>query len=114
MTDFDDAIGDATTTLLAEAGGTFTYCRGATEFTGLSARKSTMPALQMENGEGLVIEVRPVDFIFLTSSLPYPKPEAGDRITDGTEVWELMPTVGEKVFRQISPQMIRLHTKKVT
>ena len=38
---------------------------------------------------------------------------AGDQITGGGETFELQPMTGEKVWRQISPQMTRLHTKKI-
>jgi hypothetical protein len=113
MSGFDDAIGDMTIDLLTEAGGSFVYHRGTTSTT-ITLRKSTLKPMQMENGEGVIIEVRPVDFIALTTSLPYAVPEPGDRISGGGEVFELQPTVGQKVWRQISPQMTRLHTSKVS
>lgn len=112
MSDFDDAIGDMTTDLLTEAGGSFVYHRGTTSTT-ITLRKSTLPPVQMENGEGVIIEVRPVDFIALTTALPYAVPLAGDKITGDGETFELQPTTGQKVWRQISPQMTRLHTNKV-
>jgi hypothetical protein len=112
MSDFDDAIGDMTQDLLTEAGGSFVYHRGTTSTT-ITLRKSTLQPVQMENGEGVIIEVRPVDFIGLTTAMPYTVPLAGDRITGGGEKFELQPTTGQKVFRKISPQMIRLHTNKI-
>ena len=112
MSDFDDAIGDMTSDLLAEAGDSFVYHRGATSTT-ITLRKSTLPPVQMENGEGVIIEVRPVDFIALTTALPYAVTVAGNQITGGGKRYELQPTTGQKVYRQISPQMTRLHTNEI-
>lgn len=112
MSDFDDAIGDMTQDLLTEAGGSFVYHRDQTSTT-ITLRKSTLRPVQMENGEGVIVEVRPVDFIALTSALPYAVPLAGDQITGGGKRYELQPTTGQKVFRQISPQMTRLHTNEI-
>lgn len=112
MSDFDDAIGDMTSELLAEAGSSCVYIRD-TSTTTITLRKSTLPSMFMEAGEGMQIEVRPVDFIGLTSAFPYREPLKGDRIKCGSYAFEVQPTVSEKVFRQISPQMIRIHTKQV-
>lgn len=112
MSDFDDAIGDMTTDLLTEAGGSFVYHRGSTSTT-ITLRKSTLPSVFMEAGNGVQIEVKPVDFIGLTTAMPYDPPERGDRITGGGLIYEVQPTVSEKVFRRISQQMTRIHTKQI-
>ena len=112
MSDFDDAIGDATTDLLTEAGGSFVYIRGRTSTT-ITLRKSVLPSQFIEPEPGMQIEVKPVDFIGLTTALPYDPPERGDRIVGGGMTFEVMPTVSEKVFRRISQQMTRIHTKQV-
>jgi hypothetical protein len=112
MSDFDDAIGDMVGDLLLEAGGSFTYLRGATSST-VTLRKTSQQSMFMDAGNGQVLEVRPVDFIGLTSALPYDPPEKGDMIISGVSRFEVQPTSSEKVFRQISPQMTRIHTKQV-
>jgi hypothetical protein len=45
--------------------------------------------------------------------LPYPQPQAGDVILSAGLRYELQPFAGEKVFRQTSPQMVRLHSKMI-
>ncbi len=112
MSDFDDAIGEMTEDLLAEAGGSFVYIRG-NQSTTITLRKSAQPVYQVDSGNGSVIEVRPVDFIGKTSSLPYAIPLRGDRITGGGKTFEVQPTVSEKCFFQKSDQMTRIHTKQV-
>lgn len=112
MSDFDDAIGDATTDLLTEAGLSCVYHRGS-ESTSITLRKSTQQPFVVENGVGNLTEVRPVDFIGLTSTFPYTEPLAGDKIVTGGEWFEVNAVVTEKCFRKISPKMIRIHTKLV-
>ena len=82
MSDFDDAIGAMTLDLLVEAGGSFVYVRGNTSTT-ITLRKSTLQPEIIEGGNGTLIEVRPVDFIGMTTSLPYDPPERGDVIVGG-------------------------------
>jgi hypothetical protein len=112
MSDFEDAIGDMVSDLLAEAGGSFFYFRGS-ERTPVTFRKSVLTPMIIDTGNGTLIEVRPVDFICLTSDLPYAVPLRGDQIRSGSLTWEVQPTTSEKVFRQISDQMTRIHTKQV-
>jgi hypothetical protein len=111
MSDFDDAIGDMTTELLSEHGSSCVYRRGNVS-SSVTLRMSTLQPVQIDSG-GQVLEVRPVDFIGLTIQLPYTTPEPGDRITLGTGVYEVQTLLSEKVFRQISPQMTRIHTLRV-
>ena len=111
-TDFDNAIGDMVDDLLTEGGETWVYCRGNVTAT-LTARRSIQRPLLIDSGTGSIVEVRPVDFILLTTALPYAVPERGDLIKGDGKTYELQPTVGEKVWRQISPQMTRLHTKQI-
>lgn len=112
MSDFDDAIGDMTNDLLTEAGGPFVYLRGTSKTT-VTMRKSTLAPMILDAGNGTTIEVRRVDFILLTADLPYGDPQRGDQIKAGSLTWEVLPTVSEKVFRRISDQMTRIHTKQV-
>lgn len=111
-TDFEDAITDMTTELLAEAGSSFVYIRGTTTTT-ITLRKSVGQSVIMDLGNGAQIEVRPVDFIGLTTALPYDPPERGDRITGSGLTYEVQATVSEKVYRRISQQMTRIHTKQI-
>ena len=113
MSDFDDAIGDMTIDLLAEAGGSFVYLRGNSATT-ITLRKSTLVPEVIEGGNGTLIEVRSVDFIGLTTAFPYDPPERGDVIVGGGIRFEVQPpATSEKVFRRISPRMTRVHTKQI-
>ena len=111
MSDFDDAIGGMTTDLLTEAGTSCVYLRGNTATT-ITLRKSQQQSTFLDQGNGQMTEVRPVDFIGLTSALPY-TPERGDRIVCAGNTYEVLPGVGEMVYRQISSQMTRIHTKRI-
>lgn len=113
MSDFDDAIGEMTVDLLTEAGEPFVYRRASTSTT-VTLRKSQQPSFFMDAGNGQTTEVRPVDFICLTSALPYREPKKGDLIIGGGIQYEVQPTTSEKVFRQISPKMTRIHTKRIS
>ena len=112
MSDFDDAIGDMTDDLLAEAGGTFVYHRGGVS-TSITMRLSKPPAYAVDNGNGQIVEVQPVDFIAKTISLPYLIPLRGDKITGGGVTYEVQPPQGsDKVYFRKSPEMTRIHTKQ--
>jgi hypothetical protein len=111
-TGFEDAAESACESLLAFAGESCTYIRG-TSSTAVTLRRSTLQPQYMDSGNGLIVEVRPVDFIGLTSALPYITPEAGDRITCGGKRYEVTPTTGDKVFRQITSTVTRIHTKQI-
>jgi len=112
MTAFDDDIGVMVTDFLIEAGDPYTYRRGSTTTT-ITLAKSVMPSQWVDQGDGSIVEVRAINFKALTSALPYDTPEQGDQIAGGGEVYELHPTVSEKVFRQLSPQFTRLHAKRI-
>jgi len=111
-TGFEDAATSMTETLLAFAGESCVYIRGASS-TAITLRRSSLAPQYMDTGNGLIVEVRPVDFIGLTSALPYDTPEAGDRITCDGKRFEVTPTTSEKCFRRITPTMTRIHTKQV-
>lgn len=111
-TGFEDAATIATQALLAFAGESCVYIRGASS-TAITLRRSSLAPQYMDTGNGLIVEVRPVDFIGLTSALPYDTPEAGDRITCDGKRFEVTPTTSEKCFRRITPTMTRIHTKQV-
>ena len=116
MPDFDDAVGDLVTDLHSEAGRTVTYRRGGASLGTLTMSRHRQQSQYVDNGQGGIIEVTPVDFIGKTSALEalsaFP-PLKGDLIVVGSETFEVLPTVGEKVFRRISDQMTRIHTKRV-
>ena len=112
MSDFDDAIGDAVADLLAEAGVSCVYIRG-NETTSITLRKSTLQPVIVDDGTGHLTEIQPVDFIGRTITMPYDPPLQGDRITRGGETFEVKPVLSEKCYRRISPQMTRLHCKRV-
>jgi hypothetical protein len=112
MSDFDDAIGDAIADLLAEAGTACVYIRGSSTAS-VTLRKSTLQPVIVDNGAGHLSEVQPVDFIGRTSQLPFDPPISGDRIKIGDESFEVNPLISEKCFRRISPQMTRIHCKRV-
>lgn len=114
MPDLDDAVGDMVTDLHAEAGRSVTYRRdGASQGT-LTMSRHRQASQYVDNGQGGITEVMSVDFIAKTSALLVDPPLRGDQIVVGTEVYEVLPTVGEKVFRRISDQMTRIHTKQVS
>ncbi|MFN9288441.1 MAG: hypothetical protein ACK6EB_10230, partial [Planctomyces sp.] len=97
-----------TETLLAFAGESCVYIRGASSAT-ITLRRSSLAPQYMDTGNGLIVVVRPVDFIGLTSALPYDPPEAGVRITWDGKRFEVKPTTSEKGFRRISPTMTRIN-----
>ncbi len=113
MPDFDDAIGDMVDDLLTEAGRSVTCLRGGVAAGTITMRKSPQPSQYIDNGNGGLIEISPVDFIGKTSELLFDPPLRGDQFVVAGETFEVLPTVGEKVFRRISPQMTRIHTKQV-
>lgn len=115
MSDFDDDVGDMVDELLTAAGDEYTYrnCAGGETVT-VTAVKSSPPSFQNDNGNGLLIEVRPVEFKMLTSDLPFGNPVKGQRFERGSNVWEVQPTTSEKCFYQQSPQMTRIHTKLIS
>jgi hypothetical protein len=112
VSDFDDAIGDMTDDLLTEAGESCTYIRG-TESTTITLRRAAGRTQYQDNGNGGVLEIRPVDWIARNIALPYATPLPGDLIIAGNQRFELQPFAGEKVFRITSPKMVRLHSKQV-
>lgn len=113
MPDLDDAVGDMVTDLHAEAGRTVTYRRDGVARGTLTMSRHRQAGQYVDNGQGGIVEVLSVDFIAKTAALPFDPPLSGDQIVVGAEVFEVLPTVGEKVFRRISDQMTRIHTKQV-
>jgi len=115
MSSMENDIGDMVTDLLTAAGDAYNYRNGAGGATAtVTAVKSSPPSFQIDNGNGLLIEVRPVEFKMLTSALPYGNPVKGQRLERGGSVWEIQPTTGEKCFYQQSPQMTRIHSKLIS
>lgn len=112
MSGFESAVTSMTETLLAFAGESCVYLRGSSSAT-LTARRSTLPSQYLDSGNGSIVEVRAVDFIALASAIPFAVPLPGDRITCAGKRFEVAATTGEKCFRQITPTMIRIHTKEI-
>lgn len=109
---WDSDITDATTDLLTEAGGSFVYIRGNQTAT-VTMRKSEQTPLQIDSGSGSILEVMSVDFILLTTSLPYAVPLQGDLIRGGGKTYRVQPVTGDKCYFQKSPTMTRIHTVQV-
>lgn len=113
MSDFSEAITDMTNDLLTAGGGSFVYLRG-NQATAITLRKSVQQSELIDTGTGHLIEVAPVDFIGLTTAMPYDPPERGDRIKGGGMTFEVQQPAGsEKCFRRITETMTRIHTKQV-
>lgn len=108
----DSDVEDATETLLDEWGSSGLYIRDNATTTITSMRRSVGQSQQVEIN-GTLVEYIPVDFILLTSALPYTEPRRGDRIKYGSSVYEVSTPGGEKVFRQITATMTRIHTQQV-
>jgi hypothetical protein len=104
-------ISDAVDSLLDEWGSTGYYIRDNTTTT-VTVRRSVGQSQTIELN-GTLVEYIPVDFILLTTALPYLEPRRGDRIKYGSEVYEVSTPGGEKVFRQITSTMTRIHTQQV-
>lgn len=113
MPDLEDAVGDMVTDLHAEAGRTVTYRRDGVDGGTLTMSRHRQPSELVDDGEGGLIEVTPVHFIGKTAELLVDPPLRGDQIVVGSEVYEVLPTSGEKVFRRIGDQMTRVFTKQV-
>lgn len=107
----DDDVSEALDTLLDEWGSSGLYIRGSTTTT-VTVRRSVGQSQSVEVN-GTLVEYIPVDFILKTSVLPYSEPRRGDRIKYGSEVYEVSTPGGEKVFRQITSTMTRIHTQQV-
>ena len=113
MADLDDAVGEMVTDLHAEAGRTVTYRRGGVSLGTLTMSRHRQPSQIVDNGMGGIIEITPIDFIAKTSELLADPPLRGDKIVVGSDVYEVNPPGGEKVFRRIGDQITRIHTKQV-
>lgn len=111
----DDGLETLADELILFGGQEFIYRNGAGGATEtVSARICRQPPIGIDNGNGLIIEVRPVDFIVKTIDLPYGKPAKGHRIETGSTVYEVQPTVSEKCFRELNAHFTRIHTKQIT
>ena len=114
MTLLEDELADALDDLLTEAGEQFTYRNGdGGATTTITAIRSVQPAIQVDAGDGLIVEVRPVFFRMTQSDLPYGTPERGHRIEDGSIIYEVQPIAGGKCYHSPNESMIRIHTKRI-
>lgn len=109
MSDLDDSVSDMMQELLDSDGSSCTYRRGSTSTT-ITLRRSVMQSF-WQTMNGVDIEIRPVDFLALTTALPYDPPQRGDVIVCDGSTYEVLPTVSEQVYRRISPLVTRIHTK---
>lgn len=111
----DTAVAAAFDSAAAVHGRTVTYRRDGVTAGTLTMIRARQPSQYVDDGQGGLIEVSPVDFLGKTSALPFDPPLAGDQIVDAetNETYEVLPTVGEKVYRRISDSMTRVHTKQV-
>ena len=111
MSNLDDDVSGMVEDFLADHGSSRTYRRGASSTTVTLARLTQRPIVVEVNGA--LFEVRETAWICDTSDLPYGDPQDGDEIDDGSVTYEVRPTTGEKCFRQISPSLTRIHSKRV-
>lgn len=111
MSNLDDDVSDMVTDFLADHGSSRTYRRGVSSTPITLARLTQRPIAVEVNGH--VIEVLETAWICRTDALPYGNPVAGDQIDDGSVTYEVLPTTGSKCFRQLSPQLTRIHTKQI-
>ena len=114
MSDFDEDVSIGIESFYIEAGDEYVYrtAPGGDTAT-VTAVKSTLTPYQVDNGNGLLIEVRPEDFKIRVDDLPFGLPAKGQRFERDGIVWEVNPTVSEKCFRILSPSMVRIHTKRI-
>lgn len=109
----DSDVTDMVDDLLDEHGVSCVYSRGASSSTvDLCLLRSQVPTL-IEVGEGMVTEILRFDILMRTSSLPFGNPVADDTITIDSVTYLVKQIGGEKVFRQMSPQLTRIHTVQV-
>lgn len=113
-TDLEAAVGLMADDLLTINGQAVSYLRDGVEAGTPTMSKQRQPAQYIDNGNGGFIEVVPVDFVCKTADLPFNPPLRGDQIVVDGEIFEVLPTTGEKVYRVISSQMTRIHTKQVS
>lgn len=113
MPDVDDDVESMVTDLHASHGRTVTYARGASSAS-VTMSKHRQQSFQVDNGNGGIIEVQPIDWVCLTDDLPYGDPVRGDTITVSGVTYEVLPTTSEKVFRRINDAMTRVHTKQIS
>lgn len=108
----DDDVADMAEDLVAEHGRDLVYSRGdkSHQFRGYVSRQAP---ITIESESGHYIEVISVDILTLTASLLMGEPLKGDRIQFGDDIYEVQPTTNLKTFRVISPEMTRIHTKKI-
>lgn len=109
----DTAVSAMVDSLLAADGVECDYVRDGAVVGQVTLSIKKQPSQLVDNGMGGLIEILPVDAIGKTVDLPVDEPKRGDKIVDGDTTYEVLPTVSEKVFRKISPSMIRIHMKQV-
>lgn len=114
MSAFGDAIGCLSTTLQSIAGTTITYARGATSLTITATVGQTQFEQDTQFG---VLTIRTRDFIFPVADLAaLDEPARGDTITEGSDVYEVLPEPGVPAFRYSDhgQTIVRVHSKRVT
>lgn len=98
---------------LSESGVECLYIRGtATAAITQALVRSQGPQL-VELGTGAVMEVVRHDVIMRTNALPFQEPEADDLIKVGGSQYLVKQYGSEKVYRKLSPQLLRIHTVQV-
>jgi len=109
----DDAVSSMVDSLLGSDGVECEYIREGAVLGTMTLSIRKQPSQVIDNGQGGLIEILPVDAIGKAADLPSGEPKRGDRIKAGETTYEVLPTVSEKVFRKISDSMIRIHMKQV-
>lgn len=108
------------TRLKSRVGNSVTYSR----LSGTTTTSETITAWRGNEQESVVNPLSQVarvdstdrDYLFLAADLAMGEPRKGDRITDGSEVFELKPVQGNPVWRwsDESRKIRRVHAIQVT
>lgn len=97
---------------LSREGSEWTYSRGAVTDT-ITLYKSDQQPVVVDDGSGNLTEILMVDFRGLTADFSgFSRPQAGDKITDGTDTFLVSPKIGTKAYHTVG-SMIHIYTKQV-
>lgn len=98
-------------------GNSVTYARaGETSLTLTVWRGKEQGLVVNPQGEVLRVDTTDRDYLILATDLTYGEPANGDRITDGSEVFELKPMQDNRAWRwsDESRKIYRVHAIQVT
>lgn len=106
------------TLLDTEVGGvSVTYARSGSSSLTITGMRGQSPFRTTDAEGRSILVVSDRDYLVDSTEITYGDPQKGDRITDGSEVYELWPVVpGEPCWRTCEPGgvMLRLHCRRVS